>query len=380
VNGILDFIAKQTDGYSYKSFKYCIDSIAVPQLQYDDKQDISATKRGETQILKSAVNLESLVKAEQARGRPIFKFFLDGSRRTYKVDDLAYGPRLYPAVAGQIGIACCERESKDDFKPVQFERSLVLSIPNSANPGSHQHFFSNLLKKLNQEEYLKKRGLQFSKILNYKEKDGDEYEKKAIATIQNEMVDQEKRLVGSLAQNKILSASGYLIKDGSLEYGKMPEMGEFGLLGKVKSNYKYVVGVSKAFNPESMAKTEPKISKSIAGLPLNHRTPVIKYTVDRVGQDVWFAVWYLRVRHIKYCHSPYDGVVKVEKILVSEKETEQGLETDEVNLISANIINESFPVCYGHDTRWAKHLYPIYLTESYAKSKYISDLHFINLF
>ncbi|WP_106145302.1 hypothetical protein [Flagellimonas meridianipacifica] len=322
MNGILDFIAKQTDGYSYKSFKYCIDSIAVPQLQYDDKQDISATKRGETQILKSAVNLESLVKAEQARGRPIFKFFLDGSRRTYKVDDLAYGPRLYPAVAGQIGIACCERESKDDFKPVQFERSLVLSIPNSANPGSHQHFFSNLLKKLNQEEYLKKRGLQFSKILNYKEKDGDEYEKKAIATIQNEMVDQEKRLVGSLAQNKILSASGYLIKDGSLEYGKMPEMGEFGLLGKVKSNYKYVVGVSKAFNPESMAKTEPKISKSIAGLPLNHRTPVIKYTVDRVGQDVWFAVWYLRVRHIKYCHSPYDGVVKVEKILVSEKETE----------------------------------------------------------
>ena len=83
---------------------------------------------------------------------------------------------------------------------------------------------------------------------------------------------------------------------------------------------------------------------------------------------------------MKYGQSPYDGVVKIEKILVSDKEIEYGLETDEVDNISAQIINESFPVCYGQDSRWAKHLYPIYLTEQYAKSKYISDLHFINLF
>ena len=77
---------------------------------------------------------------------------------------------------------------------------------------------------------------------------------------------------------------------------------------------------------------------------------------------------------------PYDGIVKIEKKLLSDKEEEEGLDTDEVDLISANIVNERNPVCYGQDNRWAKHLYPVYLTETYIKSQYLSDIHFTNLF
>ena len=100
------------------------------------------------------------------------------------------------------------------------------------------------------------------------------------------------------------------------------------------------------------------------------------YETERI-QDVKFAVWYLRVRKTV---SPFDGILKIEKILVWEKEEEDGLDSDEIDLISANIINERNPVCYGQDNRWAKHLYPIFLTEKYIKSKYLSDYHFINLF
>ena len=57
-----------------------------------------------------------------------------------------------------------------------------------------------------------------------------------------------------------------------------------------------------------------------------------------------------------------------------------GLNSDEVDLISANLINERNPVAYGNDARWANHLYPVYLTERFVKSQYISDLHFLNLF
>lgn len=67
-------------------------------------------------------------------------------------------------------------------------------------------------------------------------------------------------------------------------------------------------------------------------------------------------------------------------MLISNRENEEGLQTDEVDLISANIINERNPVCYGNDDRWANHLYPIYLTEKFIKSRYISDIHFLNLF
>ena len=93
-----------------------------------------------------------------------------------------------------------------------------------------------------------------------------------------------------------------------------------------------------------------------------------------------FAVWYVRLRKPRNGRGPFDGIVKVEKVLVSDREKEFGLETSEVDNISAWLLNERIPVCYGKDSRWANHLYPVYLTETYAKSKYRSEQHFVNLF
>ena len=54
--------------------------------------------------------------------------------------------------------------------------------------------------------------------------------------------------------------------------------------------------------------------------------------------------------------------------------------TNNIGNLTANIINERNPVCYGADSRWANHLYPVYVTECYAKSKYLSNTMFLNLF
>jgi len=51
-----------------------------------------------------------------------------------------------------------------------------------------------------------------------------------------------------------------------------------------------------------------------------------------------------------------------------------------VDNISAWLVNERNPVCYGKDDRWANHLYPVYLTETFIKSKYRGTAHFLNLF
>ncbi len=50
---------------------------------------------------------------------------------------------------------------------------------------------------------------------------------------------------------------------------------------------------------------------------------------------------------------------KVEKILISDEELEKGFDSDEIDIISANIINERNPTCYGSDIRWANHLFSI---------------------
>ena len=105
----------------------------------------------------------------------------------------------------------------------------------------------------------------------------------------------------------------------------------------------------------------------------------MRYQIDRIG-EVHFSIWYVRIRKKEYTDSPFSGILKIEKVLVTDDEIEFGLETSEIDRMTANIINERNPVCYGKDQRWANHLYPVYLTESYIKSQYLSDLHFINLF
>ena len=121
------------------------------------------------------------------------------------------------------------------------------------------------------------------------------------------------------------------------------------------------------------------MAKDIAELPVYHRTPAFMYDSEHTGQEK-FAIWYVRIRSAKHCQSPFDGVVKVEKILMKDSERQNGLNTNEINMISANLINERNPVCYGNDTRWANHIYPIYLTETFVKSQYMSNTFFLNIF
>jgi hypothetical protein len=118
----------------------------------------------------------------------------------------------------------------------------------------------------------------------------------------------------------------------------------------------------------------------IAELPLFHRTPVACFEDRDFFGDIQFAVWYIRIHDRSKTRTPFDGIIKVEKILATDEEKRNGMDTDLVDVLSAALINERNPVCYGSDTRWANHLYPVYLTESFVKSKYLSAEAFLHLF
>jgi len=388
-NKVLEFIANETNGKCYQSFRYCADDeIRMPTLDYEDKgKEFTLVKNscGETDTsLKNTKSVE-ITANKIINNDPLFHFFLDGSRRTYKVDDIELNGHVYPIIAGQIGVACCERQSPDKFKNTDFERKLVLALPKAANPnaGDAKLFFNNLKDKVNKLQTLEKRGVQFDKILSYdskKQDDGTKYEHLGIATIQDEMVESEKKIVAALSEKQLINQEKYLIKDGSLQYKPM-KTGDFKELSKFKNHYKSVVGISKMFNPELCRDKDGKSNADkIAELKLFHRTPVYKYQTEVVGSDVFFAIWYVRIREKEHSASPFAGVLKIEKILITEDEMENGLDSQEVDFITANIINERNPVCYGKDDRWANHLYPIYLTETFIKSKYLSDINFLNLF
>ena len=386
-NNVLEFIANETNGKCYQSFRYCADEESrMPTLAYEDKEfTLVKNSYGETDTgLKTIKNVETHSK-KIINSDPLFHFFLDGSRRTYKIDDIELNGHVYPIIAGQIGVACCQRKSPDQFKHKEVERKLVLSLPKAANPnaGEAKLFFNNLKDKVNKLPTLTKREIKFDKILFYdskEQKDGTKYEHLGIATIQDEMIESEKKIVASLYDKSLINANRYLVKDGSLQYTPS-KTSDFKELSKFKNHYKSVVGVSKMFNPELCKNKEGKSNADkIAELKLFHRTPAYKYQTEIVGNDVFFAIWYVRIREKEYSASPFAGILKIEKILITEDEMGNGLDSQEVDFITANIINERNPVCYGKDDRWANHLYPIYLTETFIKSKYLSDINFLNLF
>ena len=380
---IIDIIADKTGGKSYSTFKYGFETVGVPTFDYDDdKEKFTWQKSGESVPPETSKDLKSYADKILSL-KPCFSYFLDGSRLTYKVRDIAYSNQVYPVIAGQIGISCCTRVEKQ-MKKFGFERSIVITLPKAASPSNweKEKYFEALRKEINEsDERLKKCNVSITKIILYTPPKADELaktENKGIAAIQDYMIDCEKEMVRKLVADKKVNQDNYLLKDGSLEYRVD------GLTDRERrqfqSHFHYVVGVSKSFNPANCKDKRGKNnSNMIAELPLYHRTPVAMYTSERL-EGMKYAVWYLRIRDAKYTTNTFDGILKLEKILVTDEEINNGLDTEEVDWISANIINERNPVCYGADFRWANHLYPVYITERFAKSKYLSDSLFLNLF
>ena len=383
---IMEIIAKETNGKSYNTEKYSFDTIGMPSFDYDDdgKKVMKWQVSGETTKHKKPISLSDYAKKLEG-SPPVISYFLDGSRHTYKVDDISYNKQVYPVIAGQIGVGCCKRIN-GVMSVESFYRRLVLSLPNVSNADGwgDEEFFAAKTVKLNKSLELQRLGIKFAAILPYtmpKEKQKGKIENSGIAAIQDYMIQSEKEMVAELVKAGRINQNNYLLKDGSLEYKPMKTgRGDLRELQKIKHNYRWVIGVSKSFNPESILDhTGRPNANYIAELPLFYRTPVALYENRNFLGDVKFAVWYIRIRDKKYTRTPFDGVIKVEKILMDE-EYENGIDSDEVDLLSATLINERTPTCYGTDKRWANHLYPVFLTESFVKSKYMSTEMFLHLF
>lgn len=380
-------LERETGGKSYKAHKYGLDHVERPFIDYGD-DSIIWKKTVETTPHRNYVPLEELSKELAERNDQLLTYFLDGSRRVFKVDDIAYrkaGGRsaIYPVIAGQIGVGCCKRVNKRLF-PEKFKREIVLSVPDIADADGIPGFFNSTAKKLNECIQLKRLGIEFSTILPYKTAKDDEkkFEDRGTACVNERMIQREKELVAELVREGKLNQDNYLVKDGSLEYKPTKaDKADKRKYQMFKNNYSWVIGVSKNFNPEACIDINGKSNPGfIADLKLYHRTPVALYESKFFGDDIQFAVWYIRLRDQKQTRTPFDGIIKVEKILVTQEDVDNGIDSDLVDMISAYLINERNPVCYGSDLRWANHIYPIYLTESFVKSKYLSTDSFLHLF
>ena len=193
----------------------------------------------------------------------------------------------------------------------------------------------------------------------------------AIAKIQEIMQNMEIELIKNMVNDNILDTDKILVVDGSLQF----------MTQKYDPEIFYnVIGISKSFNPnlEGLLKNKIQIGVLLSKLKFGERTPVYEYNTEgRIKNKI--GAWYLRIHEHGNIKNPLEGVVKIEKMAIKEEES-VGFDSGTIDNISMSILAERNPTCYGNDNRWANHIYPIYLTEKFLKSNFLSNLYFMNLF
>jgi len=302
----------------------------------------------------------------------LFSYFMDGSRRTYKIGDIVLGGRkIFPVVVSQVRAGATERvitKKLQTFGEIKKKNLLLLT------------------DKMNDEDFveLKQRVMKSSMAksinldvvtYNFNKSDDSVPVNAAIAKANAIMHGLEIDILKKMVTSDVLNTNKMLIVDGPLQFiaedtGK-PEFADL---------FYNVIGVSKSFDPMLPTSSKSKrgstqIGAELIKLEVGERTPVFLHTNSKGRR---FGFWYLRIRPKSHVSNALEGIVKIEKMATIDDE--DGLKSHVVDNISLAILNECSPTCYGRDARWASHLYPVYLTESLIKSSFESDLVFISHF
>jgi hypothetical protein len=101
MGSVIAALEKETGRKCFDTFRCCLDHERTSLVEYDDIEKQFMSAQGETIRYGGPRNIASIAKTWQER-EPVFRFFLDGSRRTYKIADIPIGTQVFPIIAGQV--------------------------------------------------------------------------------------------------------------------------------------------------------------------------------------------------------------------------------------------------------------------------------------
>lgn len=309
-----------------------------------------ALKSGKTRVKEFGTSVPSIV-----------RYFLDGSRRTYKVADVILDGRYLPLVAGQVGV--CVLARRDDGSGVEPLREYcalenVIAFPDKLNENDAW----DIQEKVNQP------GFPRFNVLRYQVKPDRDPVDLGVAKIMSRMHDLEIDAVLKMAAHHRLTNDQMLVIDGPLRFKKKFDLVQF----------RNVIGVSKSFRPSfAVGKNRRQDVGAITSrLDFAERTSVFKTTEE----DKTIGMWYMRIRPAGMMIDPLQGVIKMECYAVDAEDKDLGFDSERIDVISAQILRERNVTPFKADSRWATHIYPVYMAETYLKASFMSDVRFTALF
>lgn len=284
----------------------------------------------------------------------LFRFFIDGSIRTYFLGTGIEGIRSFPIEMAQIGSAVINRENDGQLRALIQKQRILLLLPKQ-NQGISDTLWDQI-RNIPKPEYLEIIDFTLPDTLSDAKKDPRD---KAGAKARSEMHKLEIELIKST--DDLRNENTWLILDGAVKFV------EEDIWNSWKDN-PYLIGVAKSFRKDPMfqfgrrASQRKDITSILAGLPHAHRTVAF----SAYGGQV--AFWYVRLREQKELDYPLMGVVKVE----IPRPDKTPVPSELADLISSALVAERNVTPYGLDRRWHCSLYPIHIAEQVIKNRFFS--------
>lgn len=289
------------------------------------------------------------------RERHLFRYFLDGSTKTYFIGTLLEHERSSPVQIAQVGAAAVRREDDGSLRVVSVRHQLAL-----------------LLDKTMLSEALWSRveqtvaGVPNLVLRNTGEQDdysslGANEPRSRGAHKANWLMREAER---DIAHQNLPDRrnSEWLILDGSLGNEYLDWRGA------------PLIGVAKSFRRDHIFQlgTGPRaqtlnLYSLLAGLGEAERTAV--FPRRKEGRSGLMAFWYVRLRPQRWLDYPLMGVVKVELPCPGG----EPIDSDLADLISGCLVAERSVTPHGRDARWHAHLYPIAVAERVIKGSFYSE-------
>jgi len=288
----------------------------------------------------------------------LFRYFIDGSLRTYYLMEAIEGGRAYPIELAQIGAAVMQRDDDGTVHARHIgtpTRRALLLIPKGA-VGMSDTAWDALSDACT--------GATAFDLVNTLESiaggaPSPERDLRDIAggKARNRMHNLERDLITATDGER--SDDSWLILDGGIQ------LNEF-------LDHPYVIGVAKSFSKEIFFPGQTlgrfiDVSTLLMALPPEHRTPA--FLLPKGGFKNRIAMWYVRLRDTRALDFPLMGIVKVEMPLLGGQTS---VLTEVVDLLSRCLVAERHVTPYGSDARWHCHLYPIFLAEQYIKNGFVT--------
>jgi hypothetical protein len=296
-----------------------------------------------------------------SRPRPldhVFRYFLDGSTRTYFLGTVVERERSSPVQFAQVGAAAVFRKEDGRLAKSAADRRLILML-------SKEHVSPELWESVETQV----QAIPELRLRNSGEKDpvtnGVQVAEPRFRGAHKAnwfMRETEKDLTQNLLEN--LPLDSWLVTDGGL--GKdiifWPRMQEW--------EHPPIIGIGKSFSKEPSFKVGGGPGGKI--LNLYELLAKLEYgcrTVVFGAESGKKAFWYLRLRPQKEVDYPLMGVVKVEM----PNPKGEAIPTELIDRLSGALLAERSVTPHGRDSRWHAHLYPISIAEKLVKGLFFSE-------